>query len=285
MTGEKILLWMVVIPIWVVTACGRGDSPINSKDNFADNYFRLVEARQARPLDFHRIKDIYREGLSDYLRVVDRESAWFLCDRVETALQDGERGIEPFANLQTAEKLIQYAFYLDLLGAMNSLSPGGDNLDAFSRIEGAVPVLKATADRRGRWLGRGGELGELLVGLLERISTTASLGDQASLREARLEMEDFFSAVYLLSVLYELEGLESARGRDPIATAEKLAETRIFYLFIRDRHRRLNLDGARSVQETIALSPELIDIELVRTILRQDFARELFYLTPGTSNR
>ncbi len=279
MSKGKSVLSMAIIPVLLATACGRENNQAGPEINPARAYFRLVAARRLRPPDFLLMREIYQEELSDYIKTVDRASALSLQNRIETALQSGERGIVPFANAQTAEKLIQYAFYLDLLGAMDSLSPAGGNSSALTRIDAAGPVIRATAERRSRWLGRGEELGGIFDSLLAGIAAAPRTGDQASLRAARSEMDDFLAAIYVLSVLYELEGLEKARGSDPVVTAEKLAEAGIFYLFIRERHRQSSAGAARSVEEMIAHLSHQIDIELVESILKQDFARELSALS------
>mgnify|MGYP006293018635 CR=1 FL=1 len=141
-------------------------------------------------------------------------------------------------------------------------------------------MIKATVVRRSRWIGSGEGLGRIFDRLRADVKKEASDGGRNPLFREREELRTFLNGIYLLSVFYELEGLEAARGGNPERVAEKTAESRVYYKFIEDEHGRRNPSGKKAVAELIGEDPRDMNIDLIRSLLTDAFQTELSLLAP-----
>ena len=149
------------------------------------------------------------------------------------------------------------------------------------RLLEAAPVLRATAGRRSGWVGKGAEYTDLFDAAMQRLRQAAEGKNRESLAEAGAQLASLVTKVLVLSVFYELEGLEQARGKDADKAGEKREEARIYHLSLVTEHRSRDEQGAVAASEQLALPVEQIDIGLVRELLNNAFRGEIADVDPS----
>ena len=215
-----------------------------SARDVVEAYGRFVEARRARPVDFEVLTKIYELDLVTHVRETDGRYGTDLDPIIRDALEKGRAGREIHAHAQIAEKSIQRAFILNFTRSLKQLREDAEHRKGLPRLLEAAPVLRATAGRRSRWVGKGAEYTDLFDAAMQRLQRAAGLKNRESLAEAGAQLDSLVTKVLVLSVFYELDGLEKSRGKDADKAGEKREEARIYHLTLMKEHRSRDEEGA-----------------------------------------
>ncbi len=267
-----LVLVCFLCPAWVPAEAGQEGE---SARDVVEAYGRFVEVRRARPVDFEVLTEIYESDLVTYVRETDDRYGTHLDPIIRDALEKGRTGRAIHAHAQIAEKSIQRAFILTFTRSLKQLREDAEHRKSLPRLLEAAPVLRSTAGRRSRWVGKGAEYTELFDAAMAQLRQAAERNDRESLAEAGAQLGSLVTKVLVLSVFYELEGLEKSRGKDADKASEKREEARIYYLSLVTQHRSRDEEGAASVSEQLALSVGQIDVDLVRELMSNEFAGEI----------
>jgi hypothetical protein len=244
-------------------------------------YGRFVEVRRARPVDFEVLTEIYESDLATYVRETDGRHGTDLDPIIRDALEKGRAGREIHAHSQIAEKSIQRAFILTFTRSLKQLQEDVEHRKSLPRLLEAAPVLRSTAGRRSRWVGKGAEYTDLFDAAMEQLRQAAEAKKPEPLAEAGAQLGSLVTKVLVLSVFYELDGLEKSRGKDASEAGEKREEARIYHLSLMTEHRSRDEEGAVTVSKQLAGPVDQIDIDLVRRLLKNEFQWELVDVDPS----
>ncbi|HPQ68241.1 MAG TPA: hypothetical protein PKW95_03890 [bacterium] len=231
-----------------------------------------MKLRKASPIDFSAMEALYSQHLADYVVQADQLLGPELAGEIQRALTEGKAGQNIYGNAQTIEKLIHYAHYLHFTEALRTLQTKTGDEASWAKLEKARPVIQATVLRRSQWVGLNEEYKTRFVELLGEI--------KAGKAESFDALRSLLTKVYLLSVLYELDGLSQARGQDADKTAEKMAEALAYYRFVQKETTQRDEAGQQTVSQQFALPAEEMDLDAVKQILARVFAVELADIPP-----
>lgn len=280
---RSILFLFLVLFLFPANACERVEpaktaamaqsvEQVAPAPNEADAYFEFLKLRKARPIDFIAMETLYSERLATYIEQADQRFGVELDGEISRALAESKAGKNIYGNAQIAEKLVQYAFYLHFDGALTALQAQPGEAIRIVEIEQAAPVIDSTTLRRSRWVGQNDEYQVRLKAMLNEM--------KAGKTQAVDSLRSLLLKVYLLSTIYELDGLTKARGQDADKTAEKVAEARAYFRFIDAEVKRRDDAGRQTVVRQLALTPEEMDLDLIKQILARTFAAELADIQP-----
>ena len=243
----------------------------------------FVSIRRNKPTDFNALKALYESSLKDYVIMVDQEYNTSLDKTVMTAINEGGTGPLAYANAQRAEKSIQRAFILDYMNTLNLLakSKEGDSTEMLDqRLKTSAPILRSAAQRRSTWTGKGQEYVDNFDSAMQMFQKALGEHNAEKMKLAKGQMDSLVNKVLVLSVFYELGGMEKARGKDENVAAEKKVEAEIYYSSVFDEHNKRDAAAAKSVFEQFKKDPNQIDIDTVRTLLTNQFSTELTGIDP-----
>jgi hypothetical protein len=232
---------------------------------------QFVSIRRNKPVDFAFLKQLYERNLQNYVTKVDESYGTQLDAIVSQAIEQGLKGQDIPANVQWAEKTIQQAFILDFL---TSLERFGEPA-LWSRIKAAAPVLRAIAERRGAWTGRDSEYPDLFDALLRQIESHAAAREATPLRQGKEQLAGLMRKMLVLSIFYELSGCEKARGGNPNEAVEKVVEAQIYFQSVAEEGRKRDAAVAEAIAGELAKKPDQVDIDLVRSLLRNLYEPEV----------
>ncbi len=238
----------------------------------ADPFMELVRLRQIKPIDFTAMEALYSRHLTDYVAQTDQRHGLGLVGEIQRAFMEGKNGRNIYGNAQAIDKLIHYAHYLHFTDTLQALQsqPGAEA--HWAELDKAKPVIQATVLTRSQWVGLNEEYQTRFIELLNEI--------KAGKAESFDALRSLLTKVYLLSVLYELDGLSQARGQDADKTAEKVAEAGVYYRFIQPETARRDEAGQQIVSRQLALPAEEMDLDAVKQLLARIFAAELADIPP-----
>ena len=273
-----LVLVSLLCPGW---ARAEAEQEEKSARDVVEAYGRFVEVRIARPIDFELLTEIYELDLTDYVRETDGRYGTDLDPIIRDALQKGREGAEVHSHAQIAEKSIQRAFILTFTRSLKQLQEGVEHRKSLPRLLEAAPVLRSTVGRRSRWVGKGAAYTDLFDAAMEQLRQAAEGKNRESLAEADAQLGSLVSKVLVLSVFYEIDGLEKSRGKDADKAGEKREEARIYHLSLMTEHRSRDEEGAATVSEQLADSIDQIDIDLVRELLMNEFQGEIADVDPS----
>jgi hypothetical protein len=278
----RILAVLVLIPLlgsgWVRAAAGQEGK---GAGDVVEAYGRFVQVRRARPVDFEALTQIYESDLVTYVREADGRYGTDLDPVIREALEKGRAGREIHAHAQIAEKSIQRSFILSFTRSLKQLQEDVPHHESLPRLLEAARVLRSAVERRSRWVGKGAEYTDLFDAALEQLQRAAEGKNRESLTEAGVQLFSLVTKVLVLSVFYELDGLEKARGKDADEASEKREEARIYHLSLVTEHRSRDEEGAAAVAGQLALPVDQIDIGLVRELLSNEFQGEIADVDPS----
>ncbi|MDP8254177.1 MAG: hypothetical protein P9M14_00370 [Candidatus Alcyoniella australis] len=247
----------------------------SSYDNASNAYAEFTRIRREDPIDFAALTSLYQTELAAYVTRADSYGSTQIELEIRQALQKGANGEHAHGNVQTAEKLIGYAFLLTFVNNLNQLAIGAENGDALHLLRGSGPSIRSAAVRRSVWLGEDNLLPAVFDAAWKAVEIAEQGEDPQALDSARQQMQAFIAKIYTLSVLYELDGLSQARGQDANIAEEKLAEACTYYRYIQAEHQRRNAPSAKNAGAELAKQPADVNCELVRELLLNDFKPEL----------
>ena len=274
----KTLVRAVLLSV-LVLGCGRSspevpDAPkgdLNPSTAFA----RFVELRRSPPADFDALSRHYRADLESFVREADGRNGTDFDREITTALERGRAGKDVSANAQVAEKTVQRAFILTFSRSLDKLEKNPDDGTSLARALTCAPVIRTAALRRSRWVGKGDEYADAFDAAVSRIAPAAGGKKPGDSRSAAARLRALVNKTLVLSVFYELGGLEKARGADADKAAEKRVEAQIYHANLLEEHAKRDAGGAETVAGQLAGPIDRMDIDLVRNVLKSDFAREI----------
>lgn len=238
----------------------------------ADVFMELMKLRKTSPIDFSAMEALFSQHLAGYVAQADQRFGIKLAEEIQRALTEAKAGQNIYGNAQTIEKLIHYAHYLHFTEALQALQAKTGDEASWAELEKARPVIQATVLRRSQWVGLNEEYQTRFVDLLNDVKTGKAESFDA--------LRSLLTKVYLLSVLYELDGLGQARGQDADKTAEKMAEASAYYRFVAKETAQRDEAGQQTVSQQFALPAEEMDLDAVKHILARVFAPELADIPP-----
>lgn len=273
-----LVLVSFLCPGWARAEAGQEEK---SARDVVEAYGRFVEVRRARPIDFEALTEIYESDLAHYVRETAGRYGTDLDPIIRDALEKGRAGAEVHSHAQIAEKSIQRAFILTFTRSLKQLQEDVEHRKSLRLLLEAAPVLRSTVGRRSRWVGKGATYTDLFDAAMERLRQAAEGKNRESLAEADAQLGSLVTKVLVLSVFYELDGLEKSRGKDADEAGEKREEARIYQLSLMAEHRSRDEEGAVTVSDQLALSVDQIDIDLVRELLKNAFQGEIAGVDPS----
>ena len=256
-------------------------SPPPEKELPASFYTRFVEVRRTPPIDVAALSALYSKELRTYVQITDKLLGIDQDASITGALDRAAQGDSPRVNGQVAEKTIQRAFVLSLRRGVVDLLANPADPKGLQTILDVVPVIASTADRRSQWVGKGSEYTNAWKGMIQSLQGAFDRKEPERLKIACRRIDAFVTKIFVLSVFYELVGLENARGADEIKAAEKRVEATIFHKNILEQHRRRDSQGAEVVAGQLTQPISQIDIELLRKILQRGFESEIADIDPS----
>ena len=279
LTRIAAILLVLVLPC----ACSGSKAP-NTEQKVLDvveAYGRFVEIRRAEPIDFEALIQLYETSLATYVRRAAVRYGIEFHRPIIPALEQGRAGRSIYANAQVAEKSIQRAFILTFTRSLDRLEKPADRVESLSLIQEAAPVIRSTAGRRSGWAGKGSEYTDLFDAAMSKLTRTVEQGRMEAVSEAKAQLDALVTKALVLSVFYELDGLEKARGLDSDRTAEKQVEAKIYHMNLMEVHKEHNDRGADTVAGQLSGGADQIDIDMVRRILGNDFKADISDVDPS----
>ncbi len=284
MKARKTLVWAVLLSVFLL-GCGRSSSetPAAPKGDLKPSsaFARFVDIRKALPTDFKALTDHYRTDLAAFVRGADERNGTDFHPVIAAALEKGLGGKDVSVNAQVAEKTIQRAFILTFSRSLDELGKSPNDGPALVRALGCAPVIRTTALRRSRWVGKGDEYGDAFDAAMNRLIPAAGGKKPGEPESAAIRLRDLVHKILVLSVFYELDGLEKARGADSDKAAEKCAEARVYHANLLGEQTWRDPRGAETVAGQLAGPIDRIDIDLLRKVLKSAFTREISDVDPS----
>ncbi len=280
---NRALIAAALLVSIVICACSGPKAPDTEPEalDVVEAYGRFVEIRRAEPIDFKALIELYETSLATYVRRAAGRYGIEIDRPIRPALEQGRAGRSIYANAQVAEKSIQRAFILTFTRSLDRLEKSADRAESLSLIQEAAPVIRSTAERRSRWAGKGSEYTDLFDAAMNKLTGAAGQGRMEAVSEAKAQLDALVTKVLVLSVFYELDGLEKARGKDADKTAEKQVEAKIYHMNLVEEHKERNNSGAGTVAGQLSGPADQIDIDMVRRILGNDFKADISDVDPS----
>lgn len=250
--------------------------PLNEpKDNPGNDYFEFVRIRKDKPTDFHALDSLYKKKLSKIVKASDKMNKTSFDSKIQDALNDALAGKDLFANAQIAEKTIQHAFVKNFKRALDDLLRSRNKKQSKLDISAATKIFVSVAERRGKWIDKGNEYKEAITEMMQLFELSIEQKNMEKAKEIKSQLDNIVNKILFLSVLYELDGLSLARGKNQDTAAEKRIEALIYHQMILDEHQKRNPEGAAMVVQQLARPADEIEIQLVRNLLKTAFSKEL----------
>lgn len=273
---------VVCFALTAVWACSKqAPAPDPDDPGVIAAYERFVEIRMTKPVDFQALTLLYQTRLSPYVGRAANRCGCDLAPAIRSALEQGREGRNPAVAAQIAEKSIQRAFIITFTKNLKRLKETVEDDESLRLIEEAAPVIRSTAARRSQWVGKENEYPDLLDEIMGRLVAGAGRGNAEVVTAAVAQAEALVTRILVLSVFYELDGLEKARGRDEDKAGEKRVEAQIYHLNLTDLHLERSREGAHTVADQLAGPITRVDVDLVRNLLKADFSEEISDVDPA----
>ena len=247
-----------------------------------DLYYKMITIRKNRPLNDESFIASYEKvpALVKYVKDTDMRYTTQFDRRIRMAMRKVEAETDLYPDAQMAEKTVQRAFLTNFFKGVDQLAADPKDDATFARVHEASTVLRNTASRRGKWTGKGGEYTDRFDLLLESFEEAVKKGVVEDIQKAGNALKAFSTKTLVLSVFYELTGLEKSRGKDDSEAREKRVEALVYYESIMDEHKGRNGDGAATVMTQLSQTIDQIDLDLVKTILKKDYKAEIQDVKP-----
>ena len=257
---------MRAFPVLVLCAtallmCCKEDEPVFDP---SVHFVAMETTRAQKPVDFGALAETYTTNLAQYVQGIDAEAH----QRVTQALEKGRAGEQPHVQSQVVSKVLQKAFFAEAVAAMERLKGlrGKEYQKELAALKGLYRCLQPTVVRRSEWIGLERELDERCRHELGGLNGTPD-GQTVALKTAALE--SLLTRVYVLSVLYELEGIEKNRGVDSLKCEEKVTEATLFLETVTPYARSDSI--ATALQQELGKGYAELDVEAARALVRQAF--------------
>jgi hypothetical protein len=233
--------------------------------NIPQGFLGIEKARKTKPIGFNSIKDQYQEQLSSFIAKADPAAH----REITAAIDLGLNNQQPHIQSQKVSKVLQLVFYQELLKSLDQLMQAKDQAvcqEEYSRVSALYRALSPLVTRRGEWIGQGRELDQACALHLADLQVFP-IGDKA--KGAARALREVLRNAFVLSVYYELEGIEKARGTDNIKCEEKQTEAVLFFRAVADQAAN---DSLKPVLTAALERPFTeMDIPLLRDQLRIAF--------------
>lgn len=248
---------------------------------WVNSYQAFVELRRRKPLNVEALKNHYLSFLRKFVQESDHTLGTKLDEEIVAAFDAIDNGKNMYGQAQVADKLIQYTFFLLAHHYINLMVSSDDRDRLYKKLGTVMPVIGATVERRGSWVGRQEEFVNSFHALQEKVSGAIDQKQRDQLAQAVEQTKAFITKVYVLSVFYELEGLAQTRGQDEDKAAEKIAEAKTYHRFVAEEHSRRDAQGAQAVIDQLDKPVDQVDVDFVREVLRKNFQQELADVDPA----
>ncbi len=272
---------LILLMIFTATPAQPYEALADPNTPLAKAYSDFMKAWISKPEDFKALSEKYGPILKAYVKEADAKFQTSLDKEITAALAEGAAGKNLSANRQVAQKGIQnafIAFFINSLKKVAQLKSTGDDL---AKIDRSAAIIKSIAGRRDQWLAKGMEYSDSFASALNDLHTSLKKGDLNGAAGHAAQLEAFTYKMILFSTLYELGGLEKARGSDDEAVAAKTVEANYYYRILNAEHQSRNAKGAVMVSQILREDPLSMDVELAQKILAEDFKSELTGLDKG----
>ena len=249
-----------------------------------DHYNEMVKIRKSRPLNVETFVSSYVQvpSLVSYVKAADERYATQLDRRIRMALKKVQGGADLYPDAQMAEKTVQRAFLLTFFKSLEQLTSEPTNNKAQTLMLDAAPVVRNTTARRSEWAGKGSEYADRFDLTMKNYSNAVEKKLSGDIQKAAGDFKALAVKTLVLSIFYELTGLETSRGKNDSKAREKLTEALVYFESLMDEHKSRNSDGASIVMAQLSQTTDNVDLELVKTIMKQDFKDEIQDVTPKT---
>jgi hypothetical protein len=188
-------------------------------------FLRIEAARKADPVDFGTIGREYQTALQPFVMKVNLDEH----REIIKAVQLGTKGERPHVQSQKVSKRLQKVFFLEIMLLMekkDAMASRIDHAKTAGRIGKYYNVLRPTVKRRSQWIGSENHLDDICIQAINQIQRAQGT---AETEKSAQDLKNTLKKVFVLSVYYELKGIEEARGYYPIKCEEKEIEARLFY--------------------------------------------------------
>jgi hypothetical protein len=253
---------LVLFFLLVLAAC------TSKKSDFMyipQGFLAIEQARKNKPIDFAVINDQYRQQLQSF--IAGSNSAAH--QEIVNAINQGMNKKQPHIQSQVVSKVLQLVFYRELVKSLDHLLQAKDPAvcqQEYVKVSALYQALSPLVTRRGEWIGQGQALDQACLLLLPDLQ---SFPPDDKARAAAQSLREVLRNAYVLSVYYELEGIEKARGADIPKCEEKQTEAILFFRAVADQAAN---DSLRQVLAAALERPFTeMDIPLMRTQLRIAF--------------
>lgn len=254
---------------------------ITGASNTTAPVFEFVKIRRTPPVDFAVLEKLYKEQLQFFVKKADSKFKTTLDADVLGALKMGAEGKNIHGNMQVAEKSIQRAYILFFFDSLKSIASNPKEETAITILYETAPLIQSASQRRSKWANKGSEYEDTFDSFFKAIIFALKENNGEKIGVSTKSMDSFAVKMIVLSVFYELDGLEKSRGKNDNTVAEKIVEARIYYQNILGVHQSRDKDGAATVASQLALPVDQVDVNLVQKILKNAFKSEVADIDPA----
>lgn len=232
-------------------------------EGYVHAYLDLVTERSAKSTDMGRVGKLYG-SLAPLLQEADRVVPGLKAE-ADAYLAKAETAAGK-SSLQGVEKTVQMAFVVLLRSNLEIMESRRDKpAEALAGLDLARAYyggLENTFKRRGGELGSVNVLHDQMVYAFGYLEKEVKAKHRTNIAKGWQAVDDLLVRVYLLSVLYELDGIAANRGKDENVVAEKQIEGQVFFRILRLIDPKMK--SAAPIEAELAKPPAEIDIRLLK---------------------
>jgi hypothetical protein len=287
----RIIVSIVLVLALFLVGCSKVPEPVGNEattepapapvpvvlpnvDDPVQVYFDFVKARRTKPIDWADLSMVYK-SIEAYIQKTDEQFEKQFAPTILAALDKGLNGESPHTNAQIAEKTIQQALIFRFYDALKNLETKPDAIMNVVTASITGRVVRAAAARRDGWLEQGTTFVDSFDAALKQLKNAAAKKQFPAVKQAAATLTSLTNKVLVLSVFYELEGLEKARGGNAKVAEEKLVEAQIYQQNFAATQAARDKAGADLTVEQLAGKPAKVNVKAVRTALFSAFSKEL----------
>ncbi|MBF0430595.1 MAG: hypothetical protein HQK83_04915 [Fibrobacteria bacterium] len=256
----RLILFSVITLLWMSCSPQKENAVFDPWPAFSS----MEIARKEAPLNISKIEKLYLSYLKDTVMTKNPT----INEQITKAIAEAKVDNKTHVQSQVISKTLQLFFFRELSAGLLELT-GLDKktyATTIRRIRSLYACLQPTVIRRSEWVNRGRELDDICLNEIVRLESQPSEPLQS---EAASSLEGTLVYVYALSVMYEMDGIEKHRGKDPKICEEKVAEARIFFEIIRRHLTAKPLEEA--INKLLQSGFEDMDTEAVRGMMEDAF--------------